>query len=159
MTMHAHQAQFTGRHMLLIMVAFFGTVFAANMALVFYSSHSWTGLVVENSYVASQEFDKTTRKLELAEAGVHTKIAYAKGQLSLTLTDNDGNPAIASNVVAKLGRPSHEGEDQTIPLVAKGDGLFVADLVLGKGQWSGMVTADVAHHESWQRPLRILVKE
>jgi nitrogen fixation protein FixH len=150
---------FTGRHMLSIMLAFFATVFAANMSLVYFASHSWTGLVVKNSYVASQEFNKTTQRLEKAAADFHAALTYQNGKLSISLTDNSGQPASGGNMKATLGRPSHEGEDQNITLLGRGNGVYIADHVLAKGQWSGTATADLPQHQTWMRPIRILVKD
>jgi nitrogen fixation protein FixH len=150
---------FTGRHMLLIMLAFFATVFAANMTMVYFAAHSWTGLVVKNSYVASQEFNDTTDRLERAAAGVHSELGYVQGTLSISLTDNTGKAVNATNVKLKLGRPSHEGEDHVVALTAIGDGVYAADHSLAKGQWSGDVTADVPGHQQWQRPVRLFVKD
>jgi nitrogen fixation protein FixH len=150
---------FTGRHMFLIMMTFFAVVFLANMSLVYFASQSWTGLVVKNSYVSSQEFDKTTRKLEAASAGVHVAVSHANGMLTLTLSDNGQKAVFASNVIVRLGRPTHEGEDRTIALTAAGNGIFSSEFNLARGQWSGMVSADVIGHEHWRRPIRILVKD
>jgi nitrogen fixation protein FixH len=150
---------FTGRHMLMIMLAFFAIVFAANMSLVYFANHSWTGLVVKNSYVASQEFNETTTRMEQAAADVHADLKYQNGQMSVTLTDNDGNAVNGTNVNVTLGRPSHEGEDQTITLQAQGNGVHTANHGLSRGQWSGTVAADVPGHQAWARPVHLLVKE
>jgi nitrogen fixation protein FixH len=150
---------FTGRHMLLIMLAFFATVFAANMTMVYFAAHSWTGLVVKNSYVASQEFNETTDRLERAAVGVHSELGYARGKLSMSLTDSNGKAVNAANMKLKLGRPSHEGEDHVVALTTIGDGVYAAEHKLAQGQWSGDVTADVAGHPQWRRPVRLFVKD
>lgn len=150
---------FTGRHMLMIMLAFFGVIVTANMTMVYFAAHSWTGLVVKNSYVASQEFNATTVKLEKAAANVHSTIAYNAGKISVSLTDDAEHAVSAFNVTLKLGRPSHEGEDRVIVLATAGNGIYQADHTLAKGQWSGQVTADVVGHPQWQRALWLLVKE
>jgi nitrogen fixation protein FixH len=150
---------FTGRHMLSIMLAFFGTIFSANMTMVYFATHSWTGLVVENAYVASQEFNATTSKLAQAASDVHAVVNYREGRLTITLTDNAGNAIDAMNVRVTLGRPSHEGEDHTIVLLAQGNGIHAVNHSLAKGQWSGSVTAEIAGHEQWVRPLRLLAKD
>ena len=51
------QGEFTGRHMAIIMVAFFGVIIAVNLTMATLASRSWTGLVVKNSYVESQKFN------------------------------------------------------------------------------------------------------
>lgn len=151
--------RFTGRHMLIIMLAFFAVVLTANMTMVYFANHSWTGLVVKNSYVASQEFNETTQKLEQAAASFHATLEYSFGKLQITLRDSNGKAVEGRNVVVSLGRPSHEGEDQNIALTAYGQGIFKADLTLAKGQWAGSIRADVAGHTDWQRPIRLFVKE
>ena len=57
---------FTGRHMTAILVVFFGVVIAVNFTMARYARATFGGLVVENSYVASQEFNQW---LDEAEAG------------------------------------------------------------------------------------------
>lgn len=49
--------RFTGRHMLVIMLAFFGTVVAVNFSMAWLASSTFGGTVVDNSYVASQRFN------------------------------------------------------------------------------------------------------
>ena len=49
--------QFTGRHMLAILIAFFGTVIAVNMVMAVLATRTFGGLVVENSYVATRQFN------------------------------------------------------------------------------------------------------
>ena len=49
---------FTGRHITMILVAFFGVVIAVNLVMAHYASSTFGGVVVENSYVASQEYNQ-----------------------------------------------------------------------------------------------------
>lgn len=48
---------FTGRHMLAVMLGFFGTVIAVNVTMAWFASNTFGGTVVDNSYVASQKFN------------------------------------------------------------------------------------------------------
>jgi nitrogen fixation protein FixH len=41
------QKEFTGRHMLLIMIAFFGVIIAVNITMAVVARQSWTGLVAK----------------------------------------------------------------------------------------------------------------
>lgn len=50
--------QFTGRHMLAIMVTWFGIVIAVNITMAVLANTSWTGLLAKNGYVASIDFKK-----------------------------------------------------------------------------------------------------
>jgi nitrogen fixation protein FixH len=160
--MIAAERPFTGRHMLVIMLAFFAVVLGANLSLVYFANHSWTGLVVKNSYVASQQFNETTEKLARAEAGLHVTPAYQAGVLTLTLIDDGQRPFPASHVSVVIGRPSHEGEDRVLELARQSDGVFAVETELGKGLWQGMLTARRPGYDSghgdWQRPIRLLVR-
>lgn len=49
--------RFTGRHMAIILVAFFGVVIGVNLIMARFAISTFGGTVVENSYVASQEFN------------------------------------------------------------------------------------------------------
>lgn len=148
---------FTGRHMFMIMAAFFTTVVAANMTMVYFASHSWTGLVVKNSYVASQQFNATTAALEKAEAGAHVKIDYENGKLAVRFTGEDGAALEATDVVMSIGRPSHEGEDRDIPLQRAATGEYSTSMALAAGQWSGTLTAHIPGHSDWKRPVYLVV--
>ena len=48
---------FTGWHMLAIMLAFFGTIITVNFTMAYLATSTWSGLVVKNTYVASQQFN------------------------------------------------------------------------------------------------------
>lgn len=49
---------FNGRHMTAILVAGFGVVLAVNVTMATLASTTFGGIVVENSYVASQDFNR-----------------------------------------------------------------------------------------------------
>jgi nitrogen fixation protein FixH len=152
------ERHFTGRHMLIIMVSFFAVVFSANMTMVYFARHSWTGLVVRNSYVASQEFNAKTTLMNKA-ADISVQIEVDKTLLKLVLRDKAGQTVDASSLVLTLGRPSHEGEDQTIRFVARSAGIFTAQHTLAHGQWSGSVKANIPGKTNWARPVYLLVRD
>ncbi|MCB2079223.1 MAG: FixH family protein [Novosphingobium sp.] len=49
--------EFTGKHMLTVMVLGFGVVVGVNLLMARYATSTFGGVVVENSYVASQKFN------------------------------------------------------------------------------------------------------
>jgi nitrogen fixation protein FixH len=65
--------RFTGWHMFAILVAFFGTVIAVNFVMAYYATRTFGGTVVDNSYVASQEFNRW-----LAAAHAQDKLGWTK---------------------------------------------------------------------------------
>lgn len=50
--------RFTGRHMTMVMVAFFAVVIGVNVTMARYAIGTFGGTVVENSYVASQRYNE-----------------------------------------------------------------------------------------------------
>jgi nitrogen fixation protein FixH len=49
--------RFTGWHFTAIIVGFFGVVIAVNITMAMFAARTFGGVVVENSYVASQEYN------------------------------------------------------------------------------------------------------
>jgi nitrogen fixation protein FixH len=151
--------EFTGRRMAFVMVSFFTVVVSVNVLLAVLANSSWTGLVVQNSYVASQHFDEVTSKLEKSAAmNFQAGLSYRDGQVRLLLRDAGGKAIPVRSIVLKLGRPSHESEDRTLPMTCSAAGDCVAAVTLGPGVWAGEADAELSSMEIWSRPVRLIVK-
>jgi nitrogen fixation protein FixH len=150
---------FTGRHMLAIMLAFFGVIIAANLTMAIFALTSWTGLVVQNSYVASQEFnDRAQAGRAQAALGWDGELAYAQGVLRYTLVRDNGAPVALTGVEVTLGRPAYEADDITIELSPTDGGGFGGEIVLGDGQWVVRVSAEAGLANPYLDIRRILVR-
>ena len=160
MTAHPTQPRtFTGRHMLAAMVAFFGVIVAVNLTMAGFAMKSWTGLVVKNSYVASQEFnDRAEAGRARAALGWQGELAYSDGELRYTLAHANGSAVDLANVQATLGRPAYEADDTTITLAPNGEGGFGSAIDLGDGQWIVRVSAEAGLAEPWLDIRRIHVR-
>ena len=160
MTARARQPRaFTGRHMLGAMVAFFGAIIAVNLTMAVFAMNSWTGLVVKNAYVASQEFNANARAgREQAALGWRGELAYRKGELRYRLISANGAVVAATGVEVALGRPAYEAEDQTAVLLARDDGSFGGEIVLADGQWIVRLSAEAGLAEPWLDIRRIIVR-
>jgi len=136
-------ARFTGWHMWAILIAFFGVVIGVNILLAVVSARSWTGMVVEDSYVAGQSFE-TQRKAhdEQVKAGWSPDFIYAPGAARLVILDGAGHPVDLGDVKVLINRPVGGHEDQTLQLMRKPDGSYEAPLTLADGAWDATVTAD-----------------
>ena len=73
--------RFTGWHFTAIITAFFGVVVAVNLTMAVFATRTFGGVVVENSYVASQKYndwlDAAKRQQQLAwsiEPGPQTTV-------------------------------------------------------------------------------------
>ncbi len=151
------EGEFTGRHMLIIMIAFFGVIIGVNLLMATVANRSWTGLVVKNSYVASQNFN---RKLEaarrVAALGWVVDFELDAGHAALRLADRSG-PITGMDVTLKLWRPTNENEDVTVTLGEAAAGEYRAEIALGSGVWSADLTATAEDGEALHRHRRIVV--
>ncbi len=151
------QGKFTGTHMLLVMLAFFGTIIAVNLSLLFFSTNSWTGLVVKNSYVASQNFNKNIEAQEqMLARGWRGELNYKSGRFEFTLKEKDA-PLADLNVTGLLRRPVHENEDVVLNLTATGDGRYEGFEVLKPGMWEVEVIAKDGPDASFKQIFRFVV--
>ncbi|MCC5956289.1 MAG: FixH family protein [Natronohydrobacter sp.] len=123
----------TGRKVLIIAVSSFGVILAANLTLAFNAVSTFPGLEVDNSFVASQNFNQ-----ELAEQlalGWDVKATHREGELTLAITDPEGNPVRVAYLDAVLGAATHVRDDQ-VPEFRFIDGAYRAPVEIGNGNWN-----------------------
>lgn len=134
---------FTGRHMLVVVLLFFGTIIAVNVGLAVEASRSWTGLLAKNGYVASQEFNERLAAAEAARAwGWRVEAAAADGRLAIAALGPEGRPIHRAVVSARVERPVGDREDHAVALVAGGGGRWRAAERLAPGLWHVIVDID-----------------
>ena len=124
--------QITGRKVLMILVAGFGIVIAANLAMLFAATGTFPGLVVQNSYVASQEWNRKTAAQRAL--GWTAASEYSGGILTIRMTGRDGAPVTGLVVTAIVGRPASTREDVSVEL-AETEGSYAVPLDLAPGRW------------------------
>ncbi len=150
--------EITGRHVLFIMLAFFGTVVAVNVTMAINAAGSWSGLVVKNSYVASQSFNKRIAKAEeQAARGWQHDLVLEKGQLVFSLMDANGSPISLAEGSVSIGRPASEVQDQELTLIRQGEGRYVAPITLAPGRWQAHVRAMTSDGQDWRLRYRLTV--
>ncbi len=134
------RGSFTGWHMAAIMVSFFGVIIVVNFTMAYLAGNTWTGLVVKNSYVASQNFNTEleTAREQMARQW-QSSLVYEDGLVSFALFDKDRNPVLVEGLTVLLGRPAFEQKDRKLALAYQGKGIYTADIVLGGGIWTARV--------------------
>lgn len=123
----------TGLKVLIIAVSAFGVILTANLLLAFNAVRTFPGLEVDNSFVASQNFNE-----ELAEQlalGWEVRARHEDGMLTLSITDAEGQPVQAAYLDATLGAATHVRDDKT-PDFRFVDGAYRAPVDLGPGNWN-----------------------
>lgn len=149
--------EFTGRHMLMIMLAFFGVIIGVNILMATLAVKSWTGLVVKNSYVASQEFnDRLAASRAQAELNWRVQLHYQDGALNFSLTDTENTPVNVQSVEVALTRPIGISEDRILTLLRQGDG-FRLEGEIPAGVWNVVITADIMDYPDFEHRARLIV--
>ncbi len=123
---------FTGRRVLVIALSAFGVIIAANATLVYFAASNFSGLVAENSYVASQDWTRTRAAEEAL--GWDLEVDAAPEALRLVARDSAGEPLTDVVIVGRIGRPADAHTDAPLELAAAGPGVWTAP-PLGPGAW------------------------
>jgi nitrogen fixation protein FixH len=130
----AAAGRLTGYHILAMFVAFFGVVIAVNVFMAREAISTFGGVVVENSYVASQHFnrwlDEAASEKALGWDAVTTRSANGHVQVALK-----GVPAGDIGVTAVARHPLGRMADQAMTFHRTADGGFVSDQALPAGRW------------------------
>ncbi len=125
--------KFTGKHMAAVMVAGFAVVAAVNFAMAGLASRTFGGLVVENSYVASQEFNGWLDRARQDDArGWNVDISRTSdGRLLVETIGAPADAVVSGAVWHKLGRQA----DVTLAFEPDGDGRYISRQALDAGRW------------------------
>ena len=123
---------FTGWHMTTIIVVFFGVVIAVNMVMATLASRTFGGTVVDNSYVASQQFNGW-----LAEGRAQQALGWsAKVDLDDTRHVRVAGKLPAGAVVtAVASHPLGRIPDRTLIFTAITGGAYVSRDALPSGRF------------------------
>lgn len=159
MRQSAPSGEFTGRHMLLVMLAFFGVIIAVNVTMATFANTSWSGLIVKNSYVASQHFNAQAQAARAQAAlGWTGTIGYVGGTFRYTLADASGTPVTLAASEAFFRRPVDDRHDQTIPMAPEGRGAVAGSIDLRDGIWIVEIAAAAGLDAPYRDVRRISVK-
>ncbi|MBN8819589.1 MAG: FixH family protein [Sphingomonas sp.] len=127
---------FTGRHITIILVAFFGVVMVVNFTMAYFASATFGGLVVENSYVASQKYNGWLEQAREQKAlGWSLDIARGgKDRLEARMA-SEGQPLTDAHIVATARHPLGRLPDVTLRFRSLGDGRYESLETLPAGRW------------------------
>ena len=125
--------EFTGWHMLGIMVVAFGTIIGVNLTLAYKAVQTFPGLETRNSYVASQSFDADRAAQNALGWTLETHLTHT--ELTLSVTDANGTPITPKVVSATLGRATNVAQDMT-PAFTIVNGAMHANVDAGAGYWN-----------------------
>lgn len=136
-------APFTGRKMLMVMLAFFGVIIAVNMTMAYFAVSNFRGAIVDSGFVASQDFAETRAAAEAQSArGWSVEVSAAGATPLVALTGPDGAPLRGLSLRGAALRPLGEKTDVALSFTETAPGLYAAAERLSPGQWRIAVTAE-----------------
>lgn len=151
----AQPKEFTGRKMLLIMIAFFAVIISVNVYMAVSAVRTFPGLEVDNSYVASQQFDE----LAAAQRALGWEVSVTQDGNELVLQMQDANGLVLpARINAKIGRPTFAGEDQDLEFRLMGD-VYRAGAELAAGPWRLFLDAEAQDGTLYKKRFHITVAE
>ncbi len=139
------ERKFTGWHMLAMMVAFFGVIIAVNITMARIAIGTFGGVVVENSYIATERFNGW---LEQAEA--QEKLGW---EISPAL-DADRHVAVTTSqtpdallITGWARHPLGVADERQLVFAREADGSFRSTDALPEGRWVLRISASADGHE------------
>lgn len=159
MSMANVQKELKGHHVLAMIIAFFGVIFAVNFVMAYFANATWSGLVVENGYVASQNFHNDLAKAKAQEAlGWNVGFAFDSNSVKVTFTDASGKHIDNLDVTGKLQRTVTDKEDQVLSFGWMGSGTYAAPARLAPGLWEVAVDGKGDGVSDYHKIFRFVVK-
>lgn len=148
--------ELTGRKVLIIAVAAFGVILAANLTMMFAATGTFPGVVVKNSYVASQGWNRRTEAQRAL--GWRAEAAIEDGALAVRLSDADGAPVEGVSVTAVIGRPASQAEDRSLALTGDA-GIYRAPVTLEPGRWRVEIRGVDAEGRSFEAGTELFLRD
>lgn len=154
------RSAFTGRHMLAIMIAFFGTIIIANGLMAYFADSSWSGILAKNTYVASQDFNlKAAQARDWARQGFQGEVAIDGKSIHYQL---DGPADVIRDIKAVKAifhRPVGDKHDFVLTLAGSGDEGFRAVHDFPSGPWIVDLAAISGDRTVFHQAVRVIVQE
>ncbi|MDD9907971.1 MAG: FixH family protein [Rhodospirillaceae bacterium] len=134
----------TGRHVVFILLAMFGTIFAVNGVFAYFAVSGFPGVETQDAYRKGLAFNRQN-----ADAARLKSLGWAMevrredaDRLSMAFKKADGTPLAVSSVSADLIHPiNHKGDRQLALNIEKAGSVSAPLSDIPPGQWQLRVTA------------------
>lgn len=125
--------EFTGWHMLALMVGGFGIIITVNLTLAWNAIATFPGVEARNSYEVSQSFQADRAAQNALRWDVSADIA--QGELTVSIRNHRGEPVQAEVTRAILGQATNVNMDTTPDFTWTG-AAYVAPVEMHEGYWN-----------------------
>ena len=157
--------EISGRHVLMLLSAFFGVMFIVNGIFVYFAIATFSGGDTSNPYQKGLHYnDALQADARQAERGWRTDVGYDAnaGQLRVSLLDKAAAPLSGLHVAVRLSRPATSKDDRHIRLKEVSPGIYEADVGLAPGLWvieMASREADEGRGSSYRLKQRLYIPE
>lgn len=145
----------TGRKVFLIAVGIFVVLLIPNLVMMVAAIRTFSGLVVPNSYVASQTFDRD--RAAQRSLGWEVAVGHGDGQLRLDMRDADGRTVRPAMLAVTVGRPTTTRDDLVLVMEETPDG-YAAAAPLAAGNWRVEIAATAEDGTAFRQSRDIFVR-
>ena len=158
------QKRLTGRHVLFILLAFFGVVIGVNVTMAKLAIKTLPGTEVDSAYTASLGYEKEILAARDQSArnwkvDAHIeRLAGGAALLQVEARDRDGRPVTGSKFQGRFERPTDKRADLAIALAEVGIGIYRGRLdAVAPGQWDLVLEGDNASGRMFLSKNRVLL--
>ena len=131
------KGKFTGWHMTAILVTFFGIVMAVNFYMARMAIGTFGGTVVDNSYVASQNYNRWLAEGDKQnKLGWTVKAALTEDRFVVIDIHQNGQPLQGATAVGDALHPLGRAVDMPLAFKATPDGKLKSTQALPVGRWN-----------------------
>jgi nitrogen fixation protein FixH len=125
---------------LLILVAFFGTIASVNAVMIHYALSSFRGEVADHPYEVGLAFNSEIAAARAQEArnwSVAARLVRSGGvgQVEISISDAQGRPIEGLHVASIFAAPVDAALDRRLELEERGPGLYTGEIALARGHW------------------------
>jgi nitrogen fixation protein FixH len=130
-----------GRHVLYMLLGFFGVMITVNMIFVYFALTSFSGLSEKDAYTKGINYNKAIEVFKAQQARgwqvqLEAKsVGDQKSQFFLKLLDKQGAPITGLKALVKMRHPALESADFETELMAKKGGYVAKIDFPSAGQW------------------------
>lgn len=130
--------EFTGRHMAIIIIAFFSVVIAVNLVMARFAIGTFGGTVVDNSYVASQKFNGWLEQARAQDAlGWQSSVVLDPARYVVVTVEGAADTPVhpPMEVRAIANHPVGRTDSISLSFRVIAPGTFRSNEALPQGRW------------------------
>lgn len=141
MSATASSRRLGGRGVLVIAIAAFVVMLIPNIILAVTAARTFSGVVVEDSYLASQDFDR--EKAAQLALGWTVTLDHDADALRLGITDTAGHTIRPASLAVTMGRPTTTRDDRMVAMQETPSG-YAGEAPFAPGHWRVEIAATAA---------------